>query len=272
MLISQSQREDLNELFDKLKLNNKQGKDRDVKIQQVLSYMEIINANVRRYSSKRNLHFVESCAGNCYLSFLVFYYYTYIEKRPVTICCIDINGKLMANAKTAAEEMGFDNMHFYTGDVAEFKTQESIDLVYSLHACDTATDGTLYLGIKNRARIILSVSCCQHTIRKQLRNPRYRGITKHEVFKDRMVYMAGDSLRALLLEMNGYRTDIFEFVSSRYTDKNIMIRARRGTSCSRGELLREYEKVSEEFHVKPMLETYLNDRQVIFGVNKDKPV
>jgi hypothetical protein len=258
MLIPRNQREKLNELFDKL--SNKHGMDRDVKIQQILAYLEVIHANIRKYSPKRNLFFIESCAGNCCLSFLVSHYYTNIEKRSVTICCIDTNSSLMDKARSVAGEMGFERMNFHTGDVLEYEKQGSVDLVYSLHACNTATDGTLYLGLKTGAKTILSVSCCQHYIKKQLRNPRYRGITKHGIFKDRLVYIVGDSLRALLLEMNGYKADIFEFVSSRYTEKNIMIRANINNNGRNQELLEEYEKVCREFNIQPLLELYLRTK------------
>lgn len=257
MLINRIEREKLNVLFEKLKLNNKQGKDKGAKIEQVLAYLEIIHANTRKYSTKRNIVLVESCAGNCYLSFLVYYYYTYINKRSVTIHCIDIKDKLMLKAKQTAKELGFENMYFHVEDVTKYQFQGNVDLVYSLHACDSATDGTLYLGIKSRAKLILSVSCCQHSIKKQMRNPRYRGITKHGIFKDRITYMVGDSLRALILEMKGYKADIFEFVSSRYTDKNVMIRAKIGQRSSQGDLQEEYNKISEEFKVKPVLENYI---------------
>ncbi len=258
MLINRSQRESLNGLFEILKLNNKQGKNKEAKIEQVLSYLEIIHANIRKYSKKRELVFVESCAGNCYLSFLVCYYYANIEKRNVAIHCVDINEKLMTKAQAAAKKLGFNNIYFHTGDVLQYKAPGRVDLVYSLHACDSATDGTLYLGVKNRASLILSVSCCQHSIKKSLRNPRYSGITKHGIFKDRIVYMVGDSLRALLIEMEGYSVDIFEFVSSRYTDKNIMMRARKGGVCDRESSHSEYEKIRDEFKVRPALEVYLN--------------
>ncbi|MCP4133059.1 MAG: methyltransferase [bacterium] len=254
MLINRDQRETLNGFFETIRLK---GKDREAKIEQILAYMEIIHANVRKYSKKRTLVFVESCAGNCYLSFLVYYYYTYIEKRPVAIHCVDRNEKLMINSQGIAGKLGFEKMYFHTADVMQYRAPGDVALVYSLHACDAATDGTLYLGLKNKAANILSVSCCQHSIKKNLRNPRYRGITKHGIFKDRIVYMVGDSLRALLLEMMGYRVDIFEFVSSRYTDKNIMIRARKGNSGNREELLEEYKRISVEFKVKPELENYL---------------
>jgi hypothetical protein len=136
---------------------------------------------------------------------------------------------------------------------------ESVDAVYSLHACDSATDKTLFLGIRSRARAIFSVSCCQHTVKKQLRSHPYTGITKHSVFKDKITYMVADSLRALLVEMQGYEAGIFEFSSSRYTDKNIMIRARRGNPRKRGELGAEYARIRDAFHMTPPLAGYIEE-------------
>ena len=257
MLIDRSNKEKLNELFGKLKLLNKKGKDHNAKIEQIIAYLEIIHANVRKYSLKRELVFIDSCAGNCYLSFLVYYYYTNIEKRNVTIHCVDFNEALMIKAERLAAEFGFKNMCFHTSDVLKYTTPRNVHLVYSLHACDTATDATLYLGVKSRAKLILSVSCCQHTIKKQFRPRQYKGITKHSIYKDRLLYMVGDSLRSMLLELNGYKPNIFEFVSSRYTDKNIMLRAQPGSFGNSNEIQAEYSKISNEFRVKPALEEYL---------------
>ncbi len=257
MLIDRMKREHLNELFGKLKLLNKQGKDHNAKIEQILAYLEIIHSHVRKYSLKRELVFIDSCAGNCYLSFLVYYFYTEIEMRKVRIHCVDYNDSLMQKAERLANEFGFENMHFHTNDVLEFEAPTNINLVYSLHACDTATDATLYLGIKSRAKMILSVSCCQHTIKKQFRTSKSKGITKHSIFKDRLLYMIGDSMRSLLLELNGYTPGIFDFVSSRYTDKNIMLRAVPGKLTRSEDVLNDYKKMYDDYKVVPVLEHYL---------------
>lgn len=261
MLLQRSERESLSSLFRDLKLINsskESGKDKAGKIEQILSYLEIVQSHIRKYSKKRKLVFIDSCAGNCYLSFLIYYYYSEIDGRPISIHCVDKNEKLMKNGKELADKLGFTDMHFHTCDILDFKLDEKVQLVYSLHACDTATDKALYLGMTNRAACILSVSCCQHTIKKRLRNSRYRGITKHSVFKERMVYMVGDSLRALLLELGGYRADIFEFTSSRNTDKNIMIRGRKMGPSNTTSLKEEYKKIRDEFKVTPQLEKYIN--------------
>jgi hypothetical protein len=262
MLLNRSQKETLDRFFLEIKLKNKynvSSKDQEAKIEQILAFLELLHAEIRKYSKKRRLVFIDSAAGNCYVSFLVYYFYTHIEKRKISIHCVDINEKLMHNARATAERLNFKNIYFHHKDILYYGSDDTVDMVYSLHACDTATDKTLYLGIKEKAKCILSVSCCQHTIKKHLRNQRYRGITKHRVFKDKMVYMVADALRALLLEMNAYKTDIIEFISSRYTDKNIMIRARKSNAGNMTNSRLEYEHISKEFKVAPMLEAYLDE-------------
>ena len=261
MLIQKNEQAALNAFFQTIKLQNQQkqpGKDKAAKIEQILAYLELMHAQLRKYSRKRKLVLIESGAGNCYLSFLVYYFYTQLDNRQISIHCLDINARLMDKNRELARTIGFDGMHFHACDVADYQhSGEAVDMVYSLHACDSATDKALHLGLRNQARNILSVSCCQHTLKKRLKGRSYKGITRHRVFKDKMVYMVGDSLRALLLEMQGYKVDILEFVSSRHTDKNIMMRAQRGHVQNMDVLKQEYEALREMFHVSPSLEYYL---------------
>jgi len=259
MLLQRDEKELLNSLFTALKLKNSNddpGKDKSAKIEQIISYLEIIHSEVRKYSKKRNLIFIDSGSGKSYLSFLAYYYYSKIDKRPLTIHCIDRNQALMKKGEKLAQEFGFSGMNFHTCDITDFKLNSKVDLVYSLHACDTATDKTLYLGTVNNAACILSVSCCQHTIKKGFKNSRYSGITKHRVFKEKMLYMVADSLRALLLETEGYKTDVIEFTSTRNTEKNIMIRAKK-SGGEKASSMEEYKKIRDEFNISPELEKYI---------------
>lgn len=260
MLINFDMKIELNKLFESLKLANKPNTKAEAKIEQILAYLEVIHADLRKYSKKRKLVLLESCAGNCYLSFLIYYFYSKICKREIELYCVDINKKLMEKAMNLANDYGFTGMKFIASDVKKFSLNKKVDIVFSLHACDTATDATLFLGLKHQAKLILSVSCCQHSIKKTFRSSVYSPITRHRIFKDRIVYMIGDSLRALLLEQNGYSANIFEFVSSRHTDKNIMLRAKIGTNSKRNEIEKEYAKISGEFNIKPFLETYINSK------------
>ncbi|WP_321368449.1 SAM-dependent methyltransferase [uncultured Draconibacterium sp.] len=258
MLINKEIREELNTLFYKLKLQDKNANsslDKQVKIEQIIGYLEIIHAELRKTSKKRQLVFVDSGAGNCYLSFLVYYFYHHIEKRNIRIHCIDYNEKLMKRSAELAKELCFQEIYFHAMDIVEFSTEEPIDMVYSLHACDTATDKTMYLGIKNKAKLILSVACCQHSI--DMKAKTLKAVVRYKAFRDKMLMMISDTLRALLLEQNEYKVDIFDFVSSRFTDKNSMIRAKRTEFKKQIDAEAEYINLSSEFKMKPYLEDLL---------------
>ncbi len=259
----------INELFFKLKLqneNNESSKDKAAKMRQLLAYLDIIISQVGKYSRKRKLVFIDSCAGNCLLSFLVYFYFTEVDKRNIEIHCVDTNQKLMDKNRARAKEFGFNGMIFQTSDVGEYQHKGQPDLIYSLHACDTATDKTLYLGLKTRAKNILSVSCCQHSLKmKKKSNHNCSGLTRNNLFKEKMIYMVADSLRSILMQMQGYKVDLLEFVSSRATNKNTMLRARIDQIKKINELEREYFNLQNTFYVLPALEQLLREKPL--GVN-----
>ena len=260
MLNTIENREKLNTLFQKIRLQNgsqESTKDKEAKIQQIMAYLEIIHSVIRKYSPKREVVIVDCAAGNCYLSFLINTFYSQIYPKRLKIYCIDTNKSLMENGRKKAAELGFKNMEFYAKDILDVSISRKIDLVVSLHACDLATDKALFFGLKHGANNVLSVSCCQHSFRKKIRCASYSSITKNKIFKDRMTYMVGDSMRALLMETEGYKTDLFEFVSSRSTDKNIMLCAKKAGISNTIVARREYESLVNQFHAQPELEHYI---------------
>jgi len=260
MLINREIKEKLDDIFYVLKLKNKSSVlslDKEVKIEQILSYLEIVHADIRRTSKKKKLVLIDSGAGNCYLSYLIYYFYQKIDQRNIEIHCVDYNKKLMDNNRALAEKMGFTQMYFYAADINDFTIDKQVDIVYSLHACDTATDKTMYLGVRSNAKIILSVACCQHSL--SLKSSALKSVIRYKSFRDKTVMMIADSLRAMLLEKTGYKVDIFDFVSSRYTAKNTMVRAITKGFRKTINLDEEYEKVSAEFRIKPYLEELLAD-------------
>ena len=264
MLNTIENREKLNTLFQKIRLQNtalESTKDKEAKIQQIMAYLEIVHSVIRKYSPKREIVIVDCAAGNCYLSFLINTFYSQLYPKRLKIYCIDTNESLMENGRKKALELGFNNMTFCAGDILDIMLTGKVDLVVSLHACDTATDKALFFGLKHQANTILSASCCQHSIKKKIRHASHRSITKHKVFKDRLTYMVGDSLRALLMETEGYKSDLFEFLSSRYTDKNVMLRAKKAGISKTAEIKQEYEFLSNQFHVRPALEAYIQQNQ-----------
>ena len=255
----------LHNFFEKIRLVNNDhatGKDKAAKIEQILAYLEVMHAQIKKYSKKRELVFIDSGAGNCYLSFLIYYFYAKVDHRPIRIHCVDINQRLMEKNRQLAKELNFHHMSFHASDIMKYSHIGRPDAVYSLHACDTATDKALYLGYKTNAKHIFSVSCCQHSIKKQMRGGPYTGLTRHRIFKDKLVYMMGDSLRALLLQMQGYDVDMIEFVSSRYTDKNSMLRAQKGQTHNLNKLQEEYSNLKSAFRVAPPLEHYISQHEI----------
>ncbi len=260
MLINREIREKLDDIFYVLKLKNRSSQvslDKTVKIEQILAYMEIIHSEIRKSSKKKKTVIVDSGAGNCYLSLLAYYFYEKIEQRNIEIHCIDYNKKLMESKRKLARDMGFTNMYFHASDIVNFTLDKPVDMVYSLHACDTATDKTMHLGIRCNAKTILSVACCQSSLK--LKSNSLKSITRHKAFRDKTLMMIADSLRAILLEKSGYKVDIFDFVSSRYTDKNTMVRAIKKGFKQNIDHDEEYKKVSTEFRIKPYLEELLAD-------------
>jgi len=142
MLIQHEEQASLNAFFQTIKLQNhknESGKEKAAKIEQILAYLEAMHAQLRQYSRKRDLILIESGAGNCYLSFLVYYFYTKFNHRPVTIHCLDINARLMEKAQQLARTLRFDRMHFHACDIAEYRHSGRVDMVYSLRVSKKIT-------------------------------------------------------------------------------------------------------------------------------------
>lgn len=262
MLVNKELREKLNELFYLIKLQNSQFQsslDKQVKIEQVLAYLEIIHAELRRTSAKRKLVLIDSAAGNCYLSYLIYFFYRELEGRELEIHCVDHNAKLMCQNEELARKMNFDDLYFHADDIDTFSLEKEVDAVYCLHACDTATDKTMFMGLRLHARFIFSVACCQNSI--QIKSGLLKSVIRHKAFRDKVLMMIADSMRALLLEKGGYKVDIFDFVSSRFTDKNTMVRAVRKSFKKVLNPDEEYERIYQEFRMKPHLELLLKQQE-----------
>lgn len=256
----------LDSLFHLIKLRNYASgsmNDDAIKYEQIIAYLRIIDAEVRRLSKKRPLVFVESAAGNCYLSFLVYYYYGILCKRPVEIHCIDTNERLMDNCRAIAGNlpMAFTELSFHAMDINDFDLGKDIDFAYSLHACDVATDKALFLGIRNNARCIFSVCCCQETVTRYFRSSALPGVSRYKSLKEKLVYIIVDAMRAHLLIKNGYSVDIFDFVSSRITDRNTILRARRDNNVRVRAVNEEYDQLKNGFSIRPELEKLLAGKQ-----------
>jgi len=248
--------QELNILIGLASPNGNNYKERLHKQQQMLDYYVAIKSIIKKLSTKRTLYLYDCACGRGYLSFYLNYYLQKDGFNNIEFICIDSNKDLIELCKQIASKMKMTNMTFYDSQIVDFDVPKRPDIVYSLHACDTATDQMIYKGIMENARYILSVSCCQHTMQKQMKKHPLAMVSRHKPFKERLADMISDSLRALILESYGYKVTVYEFVSATYTPKNIMLKCEKVRQAN-SLAMNEYEKLARLFNMHPVLKTYI---------------
>ncbi len=256
--------EKLKEIFRETGLYSPKGEfyaERIRKHKQVFDYIIQVESALKKLSTKRPIVMVDCGCGKSYLSFILYEYCRTILNRKLKIIGIDNNPELIAKCQHIANELGFEHMDFFDSSVGDFNTDLKVDMVYSLHACNTATDQTIAQGIALGANYIFSVSCCQHRNRKLLGKHPLTSMTRFQAYKERLADMVGDSMRALLLEQLNYGVKLFEFTSAEQTPKNIMLRAVKNTIKKQDREIapERYRQLVEMFHFAPALEEMLRD-------------
>ena len=216
-----------------LGISNAQGRVHDkkqAKFRQINRFLELVQSIERELPQTGLLHVADLCCGKSYLSFAVYHYLVHIQKRNVAMDCVDLKESVMQDCAQIAAQCGFTGMHFRTGDVSKFRTDASVDLLISLHACDTATDLVLDRGIVLGAKVILATPCCHRQLSRELKCSSLSFIARHPVLKYKFCDAATDALRILRLEACGYTCDALEFTDPEDTPKNVLIRAIRHNS------------------------------------------
>ena len=195
------------------------------KFRQINWFLEFIEDILPRLDKSRENVIIDFGCGKSYLTFAMYYYLHELRGYEVRIIGLDLKQDVIDRCNRLSEAYGFDKLKFYHGDIASYDGVDHVDMVVTLHACDTATDYALEKAVKWDASVILSVPCCQHELNKQMDNELLRPVFQYGLIKERMAALYTDALRAEILENRGYRTQILEFIDMEHTPKNLLIRA-----------------------------------------------
>ncbi len=232
---------------------NKQGdivKSRYDKFRQINRFLEFIRDVESELPKNREIKIIDFGCGKSYLTFAVYYYLHEVKGLDVSITGLDLKKDVIDKCNRLSNSYGYDKLIFKPGDIAEYTGQDSIDMVITLHACDTATDHALYKAVSWNSKVILSVPCCQHELNKQIHNELLQPVFNYGILKERMAALMTDAIRAEVLKIKGYRTDILEFIDMEHTPKNLLIRAVRSNETGDIQALR---RMVSEFGAAPSI-------------------
>ena len=202
------------------------------KFRQINRFLEYIEDILPSLPTGRELRILDFGCGKSYLTFAIYYYLKVLKGYPVRITGLDLKEDVIRHCNELAVKYGYDKLEFLCGDIAYYDGCSQVDMVVTLHACDTATDYALAKAVGWGAKVILSVPCCQHELNKQMKNDLLFPVLHYGILKERMAALMTDGLRAQILEANGYRTQILEFIDMAHTPKNLLIRAVYNGHCA----------------------------------------
>lgn len=246
------------------------------KFRQINKYLEFIDDTIRELQNKKligdHIKFVDFGCGKSYLTFALHYYLKDIKNFTFEIIGLDLKKDVMKKCNDIAKELKCENLEFLTGNIKDFDKLQNVDIIFSLHACNNATDYALLKGLELNAKAILAVPCCQHEFNEKMSNTKNSKffdkempIGKHGILFEKYTSLATDAFRAQVLELCGYKTQVMEFIDMEHTPKNILIREIKDkvNTESLKRRFNEYEKFKSFLGIEPLLDSLLSPYYLI---------
>ncbi|AGK95214.1 class I SAM-dependent methyltransferase [Clostridium pasteurianum] len=232
--------------------------DKIRKYNQIDHYVELLEGIIDKLPKGNTINILDCGCGKSYLTFVLNYYLTEVKKIKCHFIGLDHSEEVIKSSEKMAKNLGYRNMEFKALDIKEYNPNKKINVVVSLHACDTATDMAIALGIKVEANAIIAVPCCHKELASQYKYEPFKEILKHGVFKTRLADVLTDGMRSLMLEAKGYDVSVIEYISPLETPKNLMIRALK-TKDENENLLNSYIQLMSNLNVYPALYDFINN-------------
>lgn len=221
------------------------------KFKQINRFLEFIRDILPALPKDREIRILDFGCGKSYLTFAIYYYLHELQGLDVSIIGLDLKKAVIEKCNQLSNSYGYDKLIFKMGDIAQYQSEDNqVDMVVTLHACDTATDYALCKAVKWGAKVILSVPCCQHELNGQIANELLQPIFNYGILKERSAAIFTDAIRAEVLRTKGYQTDILEFIDMEHTPKNLLIRAVLGTETGDMEAV---NRLVQAFSLRPAI-------------------
>ena len=238
------------------------------KFKQINRFLEFIEDSLKHLPTDRTVRILDFGSGKSYLTFALYHFLHEMKGYDVHITGLDLKKEVIEECAGIAKDLGYERLEFLVGDINEYEGETAVDMVVTLHACDVATDMALARAVRWEAKVILSVPCCQKELNRQLNAPSLELMLQHGLIKERFASLATDSIRAELLGLVGYDTQLLEFIDLEHTPKNIMIRAYLTNRSATTEAKERYLAFKQLLQADPFLERELSDRLVL-GTQQD---
>ncbi|HWL13207.1 MAG TPA: SAM-dependent methyltransferase, partial [Ureibacillus sp.] len=229
------------------------------KFRQINRFVEFIHDSLEHLPKDRQIRILDFGSGKSYLTFALYHYLKIEKGLDIRVTGLDLKKEVIEECNQIARDLNYEQLEFLVGDINDYNDENSVDMVVTLHACDVATDMALARAVKWGAKVILSVPCCQHELNRQLESPVLEIMTQHGLIKERFASLATDAIRAEILTLVGYDTQVLEFIDIEHTPKNILIRAYFTGKKPTPAQTERYKAFTQFLSAQPFLENELKN-------------